>query len=346
MERHYISKIFLIFLIIVVIYACYRIFAPFLDEILAATILVTVFYAPYERLVKFFRGRKSIAALIMCLLVALLVILPLTNFIVYAAQRSVVGYERILTFVNENKLEGIIQDGYLDKVNVLGLSSDTARDVIIDIAKKVNDWLVSGAANFIKGTTNFLISLVLIIFTMFFFFTDGKRMVEKITSWTPLSDKYSKEIFKKFRDVSYSTMASTFVTAIVQGIIGAIGFIIVGLPAFFAGIAMGFLSLLPYIGAGFVWFPVGIYLLVVGKIWQGIFLLIWGAAVISTVDNLIRAYIIKGKAQVHPIFIIFSILGGIALFGFWGIIFGPLIISLAVTVLHIYELEYGKALEK
>jgi predicted PurR-regulated permease PerM len=346
MEKHYISKAFLFFLIAVVIYACYRIFSPFIDEILAATILVTIFYAPYERLVKFFRGRKGIAALIMCILVALLVILPLTNFIVYAAQRSVMGYDRILTLVNENRLGGIIQAGYLDKVNALGLNGDTIRNMIIDIAKKVNDWLVSGAANFIKGTTNFLISLILIIFTMFFFFIDGKKMVEKIMRWTPLPDKYDKEIFKKFRDVSYSTMASTFITAVIQGMVGAIGFMIVGLPAFFAGIAMGFLSLLPYIGAGFIWVPAGIYLLVVGKIWQGIFLLIWGAAVVSTIDNLIRAYIIKGKAQVHPIFIIFSILGGISLFGFWGIIFGPLIISLAVTVFHIYEMEYGKLLEK
>jgi len=89
-----------------------------------------------------------------------------------------------------------------------------------------------------------------------------------------------------------------------------------------------------------IWLPVGIYLLIAGQIWQGIFLLTWGGLIVSMIDNLIRAYIIKGKAQVHPIFIIFSILGGISLFGFWGIIFGPLIISLAATVMHIYETEY------
>ena len=121
---------------------------------------------------------------------------------------------------------------------------------------------------------------------------------------------------------------------------------IVGLPAFFPGLLMGFLALLPYIGTGFIWFPAGIYLLVIGKIWQGIFMLIWGFGVISTVDNAIRAYMIKGKAEVHPIFVIFSLLGGISLFGFWGILFGPLIISLAVTIMHIYELEYAEVLEK
>jgi len=103
---------------------------------------------------------------------------------------------------------------------------------------------------------------------------------------------------------------------------------------------MGFLSLLPYIGAGFVWFPAGIYLLFIGKIWQGVFLLIWGIFAVSMIDNVVRAYIIKGKAQIHPILIILSILGGISLFGFWGVFLGPLIISIAITVFHIYELEY------
>jgi predicted PurR-regulated permease PerM len=109
---------------------------------------------------------------------------------------------------------------------------------------------------------------------------------------------------------------------------------------------MAFLSLLPYFGSGLVWFPVSIYLLVTGQIWQGIFLMAWGMALVGTIDNLIRAYLIKGKAQVHPIFVIFSILGGIILFGFWGIVFGPLFISLAVTILHIYEMEYESVLEK
>lgn len=346
MEKQIVSKAFLIFLIIVIVYAVFRVFQPFIDEILVATILVSVFYAPYEYLTKKFKEHKRLAALVMCILVALLVILPLVNFIAYAAQRSIDGYGRTVEYINNIQVDSSRYGNYLDRFNTLGIGKETVKDVAVDVVKKVNDWLVGGATSFIKSTTGFFISLVLIIFTMYFFFVDGKNMIEKIMYWTPFPNKYDKEIFKKFRDVSYSTMISTFVTAFIQGLIGAIGFFVVGLPAFFAGIAMGLLALLPYIGSAFVWFPSGIYLLVVGKIWQGIFLLAWGAGVVSTIDNIIRAYIIKGKAQVHPIFIIFSILGGIALFGFWGIIFGPLIISLAVTVLHIYELEYGKLLEK
>ncbi|MCD4762312.1 AI-2E family transporter [bacterium] len=346
MKNEYLSKAFLIILLVAVMYAVYKVFEPFLTVILAAAILVTIFYTPYEQLLKFVRGRKAIASFIMCFLIVLLVIWPVVNFITYTAQRSIDAYAVTVDFFESKDVEGIVKSGIFNKFNVLGLDSETIKKAAIEIAKKANDWLVSGAAIFIKGTTNFLISFVLIIFTMFFFFADGKEMVEKIMRWTPLSNKYDRAIFKKFQDVSSSTMLSTFITAIAQGLLGAIGFIVVGLPAFFPALAMGFLSLVPYVGTALIWLPASIYLFFMGQVWQGVFLLVWGAGIISTVDNLIKAYIIKGKAQVHPIFIVFSILGGIALFGFWGLIFGPLIISLAVTILHIYEMEYESVLEK
>lgn len=141
------------------------------------------------------------------------------------------------------------------------------------------------------------------------------------------------------------TILSTFVTATAQGIVGAIGFAIVGFPAFLAGILVGLLSLLPYLGSMIFYVPVGIYYLLVGQVWQGIFVFLWGAIVIGNIDNVIRAYMIKGKAQVNPIFVIFSILGGISLFGFWGVILGPLIIAIAVTIFHIYELEFCSSLD-
>jgi predicted PurR-regulated permease PerM len=346
MNKNFISKIFLIVLIIFAIGACYLVFKPFLVEILAAAILVSIFYTPYEWLVKKLRGRRNIASLVMCLFIILIVIIPAVNLIIYTAQRSVLAYSDTVDFLNRSNIDGVIKTNILEKANLFGIDSVDIKVFVADIAKKSSNWLVSGATNFVKGTTSFFISIIIIIFTMFFFFVDGSKMMDKIMYWTPLSNKYDREIFKKFRDVSYSTMISTFVTAIAQGLVGAIGFIIVGLPAFFPGLLMGFLSLLPYIGAGFIWFPIGVYLLFVGKIWQGVFILIWGTLVVSMIDNLIRGYIIKGKAQVHPIFIILSILGGISLFGFWGVFLGPLVISLAITIFHIYELEYGEVLER
>jgi len=342
------SKIFLLIILAFVLFGAYLVFKPFLLEILVSAILVSIFYTPYQKLVKITKGRKNLSALIMCLAVALLVIIPLANLLVFAVRQVPDAYNKVLEFSSNNgTVDSIIDGSFYDKVNFLNLDKNSVKSAILEIAKEVKDLIISsGTTSLIVNTTSFFVSLVLIIFTMFFFFVDGDKMLNRLMYWTPLPNKYDKAIFKKFRDVSHSTMIATFVTAIAQGLIGAIGFMVVGLPAFFAGIAMAFFSLIPYVGTAIVWLPFGIYLLVTGQIWQGVFLLIWGGAVVGWTDNLIRAYLIKDKAQVHPIFIIFSILGGIIAFGFWGVIFGPLIISLAVTILHIYEMEYSDVLEK
>jgi predicted PurR-regulated permease PerM len=179
---------------------------------------------------------------------------------------------------------------------------------------------------------------------MFFFFVDGAQMLKRLMVWSPLPDEYDMRIFSKFRAVSYSTMVSTFVTAAAQGVVGAIGFAIIGLPVFFSGILIGITSLLPYIGSVIIYVPTSLYLMLTGHVGQGIFLLAWGAVVIGNIDNVLRTYMIKGKAGVNPIFIFFSIIGGVMMFGFWGVVLGPLIISIAITIMHIYEQEFGKEL--
>lgn len=359
MEKQAISRYFLIFLIIAIVGACFVVFKPFLDELLIATILVVLFYAPYKQLLKIFRGRKNLASFVMCVLIILIIILPLANFATYTAERSVEAYSNALDFVKAGGLSSVAdkisQSPITNFLASFGIDNDAVHSFLIEKAKFAKTWVISesgiltlasGAKGLIAGTANFLISIVIIIFSMFFFFADGKKMVEKLMYWTPLPNKYDRAIFKKFKDVSSSVMLSTFVTAIMQGLIGAVGFFIVGFPVFFTSIALALASIIPYVGTTLIWAPVGLYLLLIGKIWQGIFLLIWGAAVISSSDNIIKAYLIKDKAEVHPLFIVFSIIGGLSLFGFWGIIFGPLIISLAVTILHIYEMEYESVLER
>ena len=345
MKKDNLSRPFLITLLVLVFVACYLVFKPYLSEILIAAVLVSIFYGLYEKLVRFLRGKRNLAAGIMCFILVLVIIIPIVNLIIYSGQQSVQAYQSTVQFLNENKMETVLEDSYLSQLNVFGFDPSSIEQFIMDTLKKSSNWLVDGATTLITETTKFIFSLFMIILTMFFFFVDGKNMLNKIMYWSPLKNSYDLEIFKKFRSVSYTIFVTTFVTAAAQGLVGAIGFIIIGLPAFFAGILMGFLSLLPYIGAAFIYVPVGVYLLFIGEVWQGIFLLLWGSIILGNTDNILRGYMIKGKAQVNPIFIIFSILGGIVLFGFWGVIIGPLIISIAVTVLHIYELEYANSLD-
>lgn len=345
------TKPFLLLLLGLVLVGCYFVFRPFLMEIFVAAIMASIFYTPYLKLTRFLKGRQNLAALLMCLFLVMLVIIPAVRLVVYAGQESVDAYAQAVNFFNQHSVDGVLQPSALpDQLfGVFDLSryydNETFKNLFLDVLKRSSNWLLSGATILVKGTTSFIVSLFVIIITMFFFFVDGKKMLERLMYLSPLPNAYDQEIFQKFRTVSYTTILSTFVTAGAQGAIGAIGFAIVGFPAFLAGIMVALLSLLPYLGSMLFYVPVGLYYLLVGQIWQGIFVLLWGAIIIGNVDNIIRAYMIKGKAQVNPIFVVFSILGGVALFGFWGVVLGPLVIAIAVTIFHIYELEFCESLD-
>lgn len=344
------TKPFLLILVFLVLIGCYFVFRPFLTEIFVAVILVSIFYRPYELLVKGLKGRRNLAALLMCLFLMLVIVVPVVKAFIYAGEKSVTAYSQTMEFFNNHDVNDIFKTeafkySFLDNFDIIGFAQkhETFKNTVLRIVESSSNWLISGATIAVKETTNFIVSLLMIILTMFFFFVDGKKMLEKLMLLSPLPDKYDIEIFQKFRAVSYTTFISTFVTAIAQGAVGAIGFAIVGFPPFLAGVLIAILSLIPYLGSMIFYIPVGIYYLLIGDIWQGAFILLWGFLVIGTIDNIIRAYMIKGKAEVNPIFVLLSILGGITLFGFWGVVLGPLIIAIAASVFHIYQMEFCEA---
>ncbi len=334
---------FLIILVIICLAALFFLFKPFLIEIIIATAIVSVFYNWYEKLAKFLWNKKYLASFLMCLLLLLIVIIPATRFIIYTSQKASVAYNSVNEVLSK---ADFIKSGILDRLNINDSSQEIVKNFIIDVTSNIKNWLVSGTSAFVKGTTNFILSLAIIVLTMFFFFVEGKNLARKIIALSPLPNNYDLEIIRKFRVVSRTTFISVFVTAFIQGLLGSLGFLIIGWSFIFVFVIMAFLSLIPYIGSSIFYVPAGIYLILTGQIWQGIFILVWCFLVVSNMDELIRAYIIKSKAEVNPIFVVFSIIGGIAWFGFWGVIIGPLIISLAVTIFHLYELEYDGSLEK
>lgn len=346
------TKSFLIILVVAVLFVAYLIFRPFLIEMFVAAILVTVFYTPFEKLTKLLKDRKNLSAILMCLILVLIIIIPAAKLISYAGQKSANLYSSTVSFFEENNTSNIFQNELfvsgplsfldLDKIN---LGGEAFQGTILEVSKKASNMFISGATIVFKETTKFAISLVLIIITMFFFFVDGDKMLRRIMYLSPLPNKHDKIIFNKFRKVSYTIFVSTFVAAGVQGLVGALGFGIVGFPPLLAGLLVALLSLLPYVGSMILYVPVGLFYLITGDVWQGIFILLWGFLIIGTIDNVVRSYMIKDDAEVNPVFILFSILGGLSLFGFWGIIIGPLIIALMVTVFHIYELEFCHVLD-
>ncbi len=333
---------FLWFLIIMSIVLIFYLFRPFLIEIIIAAILASVFFNFYEKLTKKLLKKKYLAALLMCFLLFLFIIIPTISLIIYTANQAPGAYKSVVEFLSEVDLS--VEEGVFSILNISVDLEETVKVFILDSAKEISNWLVSGVTIILRETTNFIISLLIIIITMFFFFVNGREIVSQLIYWSPLPNHYDLEIIKKFRQISYNTVFSLFAAAFVQGSLSALGLLVVGWPFVFTFIISAVLSIIPYM-LGLFFIPIIIYLLLDGQIWRAIFITIWNLIIVVNLDELVRAYIIKGKSEVNMIFMVFALLGGIVLFGFWGIFIGPIILALAFAILHIYQLEYKKHLE-
>jgi predicted PurR-regulated permease PerM len=164
----------------------------------------------------------------------------------------------------------------------------------------------------------------------------------------PLGMERDKLLFERFVVTARSTLKVTLIIGGIQGMLGGVVFLITGVEgAMIWGLLMIVMAIIPVVGCTIIWGPVGIAMLLIGHIWEGILILAFGTLVISTVDNLLRPILIGKDVEMHPLLIFLSTLGGIALFGFTGFVIGPIITSLLLSIWQMYEeINRGECLEK
>jgi predicted PurR-regulated permease PerM len=178
------------------------------------------------------------------------------------------------------------------------------------------------------------------LYLLFFLLRDGEDLVKRVINVTPLRPAQRAALFKKFTLVVRATVKGQILVAILQGMLGGFAFWILGIhsPILWA-VLMAALSLLPAIGAALVWFPVAIYLLVIGAIWQGVLLMAFGIVIISLVDNILRPLMIGQATEIPDYVVLISALGGIATFGIHGFIIGPVVAAMFIGIWDIYTSE-------
>jgi predicted PurR-regulated permease PerM len=355
MKKGGIADIGGVFLLICLVFSLifgYIILKPFLMIFLIAFVLATLFYPLYNWFLKKTKNRPSLSSIFTCIVIVLIIIVPALAIIGILAQESILIYHKI----EENIESGIldqpiipklkeIKNRYFPKLPIDFDSLEIGKD-IASLIGKVSSYLVSFSASVIKNIASGVIQFFLMFFALYYFLKDGPAFLKWIMDISPLPHSFSREIFKRFRLVSESAFLGTFVSAIAQGVLGGIAFFIVGFPPIIWGVAMAFCSLLPFVGSAIVWIPGSIYLFIMGKTLSGIFLLIWGGVVIGLVDNILKPIIMRGKVELHPILTFFSILGGVMTFGLYGILLGPLAISMAVAFLQAYASEAKETLNE
>jgi predicted PurR-regulated permease PerM len=209
--------------------------------------------------------------------------------------------------------------------------------------KVLTSYVFSHISGFTQNTILFVVQFAVMLYSLFFFLRDGERLVKTITENIPVDNKHLEHFINQFLTTAKASLKFTFIIGGIQGFLGGMIFYITGIErALVWGVLMFALSIVPAIGCALIWAPAGIIMLLLGNIWQGVTILIFGSLVISSVDNLLRPVLLGRDTQMHSLLIFLSTLGGIAAMGFSGFILGPVIASLFLAGWKLFPEIYQK----
>ena len=337
MNRFYFG--ILIGFIILLGYFSYQILEPFLVPVAWAIVFSFLFYPVYAIILRYLRW-TSLASLLALGLILIMVIGPFTYFSFLLVQEVAALSENLRTGKSalENGLSHPAVQTVLEKItSLLQISQEELEKTISDQISRLGMELIGkvsvGIRNVITGALNFLIMAL----TIFFLFKEGPKFFKKVHQYLPFSEEQKGRLANQVRDIIISTIYGGVIVAMVQGTMGGLAFFILGISSpLLWGFAMAIASFLPLVGPFIIWIPASLYLYFQGAVGKAIALAVMGGG-ISSIDNFLRPLIIGRRTRMPFLFIFFSVLGGIKLFGLIGIVMGPMVLALFVSILEIFR---------
>ncbi|WP_159020558.1 AI-2E family transporter [Algibacter sp. L3A6] len=326
-----IRQVFVLLLIILMGVLIFQEILPYLSGVLGAITIYVILKKPMKKLTD--RGwYPNMAALFLMLISFLCIMVPIAGLAVMMGSKIQYAVDNSQKVINAGK-------GQLEKVESyfnINMASD------IDTGA-ITSWLSDKLQNFAGGTFNMVISITLMYFLLFFMLTNRKKLKESLFEYIPIKDENLTIIGEETSANVKANALGIPLVAIGQGIVSLIGFLIFGIsdPFFWAAIVtVG--SMIPFVGSALGTIPVFLLALSNGDTFQAWGILIYGIVAIGATDNVFRLYILKRLDDVHPLITLVGVLVGVPLFGFIGLIFGPLLVSLFLIVLRIYKKQYGE----
>ena len=329
---------------------------PYLHPLLWAAILAILTFPVYDKLYGAVKGRKNLAAGLMTSLVILILVIPVVVLIFFLANQGQDFYtpiEKAFTGspagvwnrVKNFPLFSFFQESLGPFLTWLGVD---LQETVKLSAQKGFDFLVGFSTTIVKRSLSFTLKLLIVGLSLFFLYRDGKTFLHHLLALFPMEARTKNELVSTVKDVLAKLLYGLFLASLVQGILASAGYWVVGLPVpLLFGAATAMAALIPLVGTALIWAPATLYLLLSGKIFQGMILLAWGGLLIAPSDNLIRTVFMSGRAgttYIPPLVIILGILGGISVFGVIGIILGPIMLALLFSVLELF-IQKPSALE-
>ncbi|MBI5221858.1 MAG: AI-2E family transporter [Candidatus Magasanikbacteria bacterium] len=340
---------FLFFVLLAgVTYGFFAILKPFFYPLFWAAILASIFYPFYKKINKKIKSPNLSSAMTL-VLILIIIVLPMVIISTLVIRESFDLYD--LASNNSHQITVDLQNFFNTIQNSplnqkLHINQTFATQKLTEIAQTFTEFILLGARIFTQNSLIFIIMFAMMFYALFFFVRDGEKLLREIMHLCPLGDRYEKILYNKFTSTVRATIKGTLTIGLVQGILGYLMFMIVGIKgAAIWGVLMVIMASIPAVGCYFVWLPVAIWEIISGNTGTGIAMILFGALVIGTIDNLIRPILVGRDTQMHPLLVLFSTLGGIATFGISGFVIGPVIASLLLAFWEMYDEYYKKDLD-
>ncbi|MBS1656139.1 MAG: AI-2E family transporter, partial [Bacteroidetes bacterium] len=276
------------------------------------------------------KWKKGIAALLLMLLSMIVILLPIGMLINMLSGKISFALQHSSELVNSLKT---VTDSIEQKFNVSLVSDETIN--------QLGPFLAQSIPKILGATFNTLSTIFFMYFILYFMLINGRQMEVSLYEHLPLKDENADLISKEVNNMVVSNAIGIPLIALLQGVVAIIGYFILGVnEPWFWFVVTCITAMLPIVGAALAYVPLAIIFFANGQTWQGIAMTIYGFGVIGTVDNIFRFTLAKKIGNIHPLVTVFGVIIGIQLFGFIGLIFGPLLISMFILLLKIYSSEF------
>ncbi len=340
MNRDHVTTGLILALLLALFYLFGKMLLPFLTPVVWAGALALLFRPLYLRLLKPFKNRNTLTALVVTLIILVVLIGPIAYLTAALVDEAADAVNRVNTMYESGQLQQYLTFD-LPLINSLkeklsryyDFSQIDINEIVRSSIDRFGKFVIDQAGEIISNGTKAIFYFILMLVSVYYFLKDGDKLVDWLRSVVPLPRERVDKTFAHLGEVVSSTITSGLLVALLQGVLGGILFAAVGLPSpIFWGAVMAFLSLLPVIGAFIIYIPAGVVLLISGSTAKGIVVLVIGLGVISQLDNFLRPKLMANKTALHPLLLFFAIMGGIAAFGFTGMILGPMVVAAFVTL--------------
>lgn len=309
---------------------------PYFGVVFISGIFAVSFYPLYEKLIDKLKGRKSLASASATFLILVFVIIPVVVLSTFLIKEAIDLYNS-MTFDSGPGSLIYRADALVNEFDSLFSAGSNWQVDVSSYAKNLLNWVISHFGSVFAAVFGGIFNFVLMLISLYYLFLFGDKIKDTLKFWSPLPDEYDEEFIQTLKSSVNAVLRGRVLVSVAQGVFIGIGFFVfgVGSPVLW-GFIGGIASLIPVLGTSIVTVPAIAYLFLMHKVGAGIGLLIWSAIAIGLVDNFISLIFFKDKIKVHPLVILFSILGGVEVFGAIGFLVGPIAVSAFLALMKIY----------